>query len=369
MEFGLFCLNAQRDISKRPREIFLETLDQVRAVEDVGFDVAWFAEHHFSNYCLCPSPMTMTTYMAGQTKRIKLGPAVIVAPLYEKIRLLEDIGVADQLSDGRLVLGFGTGYQAYEFHKFGVDLKTARDQLIETLDLVELYFSGEPVSFDGKYVKLPPTSFSVTPLQKKPAVYIAGMASDVEMQRRAVERNYVPFFTTGWNSHDTNRQTRVKVEAAYSAAGGDTSTMPFALQRYAFVTTSKKQAQKAADGARYIRRIASAMRENRGVLDGAFLKELPAPDEPSLDEIESRLLIGDAERVAEKLATESASLGVSHVSCFMAIPGLEQSEVLRSIEEFGRSVIPAVNKHEAWKTSKPISPEPAGHISGAPKVG
>lgn len=347
MDFGLFCLNTQRDPAKTPGEIYRETLDQVRLVDEVGFDVAWFAEHHFSNYCLCPSPLTMSTYMAGQTKRIKVGPAVIVAPLYEKVRLLEDIAVADQLSEGRLVLGFGTGYQAYEFHKFGVDLKTARDQLMETLDLVEAFLGKEPVSFDGNYAKLPPTYFSVRPLQKRPAIYVAGMAGDPEFNRRAVARGYSPFFTTGWNSLDTIGEVRAKTEAGYVAAGGTASDMPFALQRYVCVTDSKSEAEKAADGARYIRRIASGMRQNTGVLSKSFLQEVPASDEPPLEEIQSRLLIGDAETVAERLAHESKILGTTHLSCFMAIPGLEQKTILKSIEQFGRSVIPAVNKELA----------------------
>lgn len=345
MHFGLFCLNTQRDPSKRPREIFSETLEQVRLVDEVGFEIAWFAEHHFSNYCLCPSPLTMTTYMAGQTKRIKLGPAVIVAPLYEKVRLLEDIGVADQLSDGRLVLGFGTGYQAYEFHKFGVDLKSARDHLLDTLDLVDAYQAGDPVAFDRPHAKIPPTHFSVRPIQSRIPIYVAGMAGDPELQRRAVARGYVPFFTTGWNSLDMIREVRLKAETAFVAAGGDGASMPFALQRYVFITSDKGAAARAADGARYIRRIASAMRQDRGVLEGAFLKEVPAADEPELDEIASRLLIGDAETVAERLVAEGEALGTSHVSCFMAIPGLDQRSILRSIEAFGRTVIPLVEAH------------------------
>ena len=101
MHFGLFCLMTQRQKDKRPADIYRETVEQVRTAEQGGFEIAWFAEHHFSNYCLCPSPMTMTTYMAGKTSTIKLGPAVIVAPLYEPIRLMEDINVADQLSGER----------------------------------------------------------------------------------------------------------------------------------------------------------------------------------------------------------------------------------------------------------------------------
>lgn len=344
MHFGLFCLNTQRNKAKTPREIYAETLEQVKLVDDVGFEIAWFAEHHFSNYCLCPSPMTMTTYMAGQTKRIKLGPAVIVAPLYERIRLLEDIGVADQLSGGRLVLGFGTGYQEYEFHKFGVDLSTAREHLFETLDLLEAYLSGDPVSFQGAHTRLPDTYFSVRTIQERPAVYVAGMGGDVELQRRAVQRGYTPFFTTGWNTLEAIAEIRAKVAKTYTDAGGSADTMPFATQRYVFVTTDKSEAAKAADGARYIRRIAAAMRGKYGKLEGSFLKETPAADEPPLDEIEKRLLIGDAHTIAERLTDEIKVLKLTHMSCFMAIPGLDQNVILRSIESFGKDVMPLLNK-------------------------
>jgi alkanesulfonate monooxygenase SsuD/methylene tetrahydromethanopterin reductase-like flavin-dependent oxidoreductase (luciferase family) len=77
--------------------------EHVKLAEQIGFRNAWFAEHHFSNYCLCPSPLTMCAYMAPQTKNTAW-PAVVVAPLYEPVRLLEDICMVDQLSGGRWFL-------------------------------------------------------------------------------------------------------------------------------------------------------------------------------------------------------------------------------------------------------------------------
>ena len=70
----------------------------------------------------------------------------------------------------------------------------------------------------------------------------------------------------------------------------------------------------------------------------------PPSDEPELEEIASRLLIGDAESVAERLATERDVLGLTHMSCFMAIPGLDQRDIMKSIEAFGSKVIPLVGK-------------------------
>ena len=123
MKFGIFHLMPRRRAEKAVPEIYADTVEQTRVAEELGFEIAWFAEHHFSNYSVMPSPLSIIHYMAPQTSRIKLGPAVIVAPLYEPMRLIEDISVADVLSDGRLILGFGCGYQQYEFHKFGVNLK------------------------------------------------------------------------------------------------------------------------------------------------------------------------------------------------------------------------------------------------------
>jgi len=344
MHFGLFCLMTQRDKSKAPGTIYKETVEHVQMAEKIGMEIAWFAEHHFSNYCLCPSPMTISTYMAGQTNTIKIGPAVIVAPLYDPIRLAEEIGLCDQISDGRLVLGFGTGYQEYEFHKFGRDLKQARSDLFEVLDFMAEYFEKDSFAFAGRNVNFPETAFSVRPVQKRPQIYLAGMPGDAEAQKRAAERGYTPFFTTGWNTVDAVKKVKQQLSATWPAAGGDLSTMPFAIQRYIFVTDNKEDALKAADGARYVRRIAQAMRGKYGELEGAYLKETPAADEPSLEEIAERLPIGSPEVVAERLARDIDALNPDHISCFMAIPGISQDRTLKSMERFGAEVVPLLEK-------------------------
>jgi len=77
MEFGIFNLMGAREVDKSAAQVFAEVAEQTRLADQLGYATAWFAEHHFSNYCLCPSPLTMTSYAAGLTTRIKLGPAVV----------------------------------------------------------------------------------------------------------------------------------------------------------------------------------------------------------------------------------------------------------------------------------------------------
>jgi len=342
MRFGLFSLMTQRERSQSPRQIYTQTLEHVRLAEQMGFDVAWFAEHHFSNYCLCPSPLAMGMFAAPQTSRIRLGPAVIVAPLYQPLRLLEEIAMLDIVSDGRLVLGLGSGYQQYEFHKFGADLKAGRDILLETLDVLEMFLQGGRLEYAGKHLRIPETYFSVRPIQARPEIYIAGLLNDPVAQQRIARSGYVPIFTTGWSGLDDIRRQRDTVAAAHRAAGKDAAAVQFAIQQYIFVTDDRGEAEQAADAARYIRRIAASMRENYARLDGAYLQEIPGGEEPPLSELVDRMIIGDPETVAEKLVVEAGALKLTHLSCFMALPGLPQARVLRSMERFGAEVMPRI---------------------------
>ena len=61
MKFGLFNLMQRREATRPRGEVFTDMLDMVKLAEDIGFDIAWFAEHHFSDYSLCASPMLAAT--------------------------------------------------------------------------------------------------------------------------------------------------------------------------------------------------------------------------------------------------------------------------------------------------------------------
>ena len=212
MQIGIFNLLTKRDPAKASRKIYQEMRDQVRLAEDTGFDTAWFTEHHFSNYCLSPSPLTMATWMAGQTSRIKLGTAVVVTPFYEPLRMLEDIAVLDQVSDGRLVLGLGSGYQRYEFHKFGLDLGESRDHFLESLDVIEQFFRNDSVAYEGRYLKIPETWCSVRPHQSMPEILVAGLLRDAETQQRMARSGYTALNSAGGIPMETVLANRAIVE-------------------------------------------------------------------------------------------------------------------------------------------------------------
>lgn len=125
MEFATFIRATQRGYHQTSDSVIHDAIEQTVLSEQAGFDTAWFAEHHFNNYSLVPSPLMMVAHCAGVTKRIRLGTAVCVLPLYQPQRLLAEIGFADVVSNGRLELGVGSGYQQFEFERFGVNIDNA----------------------------------------------------------------------------------------------------------------------------------------------------------------------------------------------------------------------------------------------------
>jgi len=107
MEFGVF---DHLDLGDRPHERFYrERLEIVEAYERAGFYSYHVAEHHLTPLGMAPSPSVFLAAVAQRTRRLRFGPMVYVAPLYHRLRLLEEICMLDQMSGGRLEIAFGRG--------------------------------------------------------------------------------------------------------------------------------------------------------------------------------------------------------------------------------------------------------------------
>jgi alkanesulfonate monooxygenase SsuD/methylene tetrahydromethanopterin reductase-like flavin-dependent oxidoreductase (luciferase family) len=342
MKLGLFSLMTQRE-RDGGRQILDETIEMVKLAETIGFDIAWFAEHHFSNYSVCASPLAMAAHCAGFTRRIRLGTAVLVLPLYHPVRMIEEIGLVDLLSHGRLVIGIGTGYQGYEFERFGINLDERVERTLEVADIMQLYLERESFSYAGKYYTLPRMPICARTLNgRKPDIYVAG--AQPEIVDRAAREGWIPFVTVGAQGTNVLIKQRDYYRGMFAKAGRDPESMPFAAQRYIYVTSSKADALDAAERILYVNRVAMSMRFNYQELDGALLKPLPYKDEPTPEQVIDNVIIGDAQHCASRIAAEAKAVGLTHLSCFMQFGGMEGARALRSLERFGSEVIPLVER-------------------------
>jgi alkanesulfonate monooxygenase SsuD/methylene tetrahydromethanopterin reductase-like flavin-dependent oxidoreductase (luciferase family) len=344
MRFSLF--NLMNQLALDQAEVFSGTFACVRLAEQMRFDIAWFAEHHFTNYSLCPSPLMMAAAAARETKTIRLGPAVVVAPLYNPIRVAEEIAFLDQVSEGRAVVGLGTGYQRFEFDAFGAELSERQERMLEIWQIIDQAVHANRFQFHGRKYRLPdvPQAIRLHHPRRLEAFFVAW---EPEIIKFAISVDAIPFCSAGWGNTAALKSLHQHVRDQYALVGDDFSGRRFAAQRYVFVSDDRGELRRAAEGFRYVGRCGGHLRVGAQILDGHFIADRPLTGEPSIEAILDSVPIGSAETVAERILHEIRTIGITDFSCFMWPAGIGPRSVLRSMERFGAEVLPIVEKELA----------------------
>ena len=156
MEFGiLFTSQPNLELDRYPyADLQARITGDIKLADRLGYDVAWLAEHHFSDtYGIMPDVMTFAAYLAPQTENIQLGTGVVVLPLNNVVRVVENACFNDLLSGGRFRLGVGSGYRKYEFDGLGIDFDSRRDVQVEALEVLLKLFHDRRIAFDGAAVR------------------------------------------------------------------------------------------------------------------------------------------------------------------------------------------------------------------------
>ena len=342
MEFGIFNLMGAREAEKTAAQVFAEVAEQTRRADELGYRIAWFAEHHFSNYCLCASPLMMVAHCASITKNIRLGTAVVVLPLYNPARLAAEIATADALSNGRLMLGIGAGYQPYEFERFGVDLKQNLEMTEEFSEILDLALNRDFFSYQGKHYHLPETHIPARTVQKPLPIYVAGHTQ--AMFRAAARHGYRVLSSGRIGGAQLLAEQYADIIAAFAAEGVPIERAHVTVNRFAHITDSKEEGLRFAENARYQTRLASSLRRREEVMEGTQLVDRPFPDEPPLEQIRDNLLIGDVDTVAEKLAAEIRATRPVHMCFSFKVGATPHQAAMRSMELMIGEVKPRVER-------------------------
>jgi alkanesulfonate monooxygenase SsuD/methylene tetrahydromethanopterin reductase-like flavin-dependent oxidoreductase (luciferase family) len=134
IEVGVyFDLRNPAQWAQNPSRLYGFTLEMCEEAERLGASSAWFSEHHLFEDGYLTSPLTMAAAAAARTRRIRLGTAILIAPLHHPAEIAEQSVVVDILSDGRLDLGLGTGYRVPEFDLFDASLTARYKQTDDTV--------------------------------------------------------------------------------------------------------------------------------------------------------------------------------------------------------------------------------------------
>jgi alkanesulfonate monooxygenase SsuD/methylene tetrahydromethanopterin reductase-like flavin-dependent oxidoreductase (luciferase family) len=145
-------------------ELYAAALDMSAWADAIGFNCVSLGEHHGTEDGYLPSPVPFAAAIAARTKRVVIRPNVLLAPLYEPVKLAEDLAVVQLLSGGRLQVVIGAGYRPIEFEMFGKRREDRKQLYLEAFEVLRQAWSGNAFEYRGRQVQVTPVPNSPPPL-------------------------------------------------------------------------------------------------------------------------------------------------------------------------------------------------------------
>jgi len=204
----------------------------VRA-EELGVHSVWVHDHVFNVGHVLErigdrpyyEPLTLLSFVAARTSRVRLGTSVLVLPYHNPIRLAKAAATLDVLSGGRLILGVGVGAIEREMEAMGTPFKQRGAFADEAIAVMRALWTQEMPSFEGRYSRFSGMPFSPKPLQNSIPVVIGGVS------RAAIRR--AARVGDGWQplglSPEALAQGMVTLREEARACGRDASAIPVSI--------------------------------------------------------------------------------------------------------------------------------------------
>jgi alkanesulfonate monooxygenase SsuD/methylene tetrahydromethanopterin reductase-like flavin-dependent oxidoreductase (luciferase family) len=309
MRFGLFGGAAAPrlpDVAATAKGFFDFVETNVEA-EALGFHSSFVTEHHFTGIGQLSAPLTLLTFIAARTTRLRLGTAILVLPWHNPVLLAEQVATLDLLSRGRLDLGVGKGYRHNEFAGFAMPPDEAEPRFEEVLDvLVRALASKEPFSHCGRFFRFDQVVVEPPPHQRPhpPLWLAAGSAASISACARRGFNLLLDQFASPQQIGERIGLYRHELEAA----GHAFEPMRVAVARNIFVARDAAEKQEAVRRQAQIHERLLSLSRGSESRPGSHI--LGYADTP-----EAHSLIGTAEEVAEGLAALE-DVGVAYVLLF-----------------------------------------------------
>jgi alkanesulfonate monooxygenase SsuD/methylene tetrahydromethanopterin reductase-like flavin-dependent oxidoreductase (luciferase family) len=334
--FGIF-----DHIDKQSRPLSETYADRLRVLEladAAGFYSYHLAEHHATPLCMAPSPSIFLAALAQRTTRLRFGPLVYLLPMYDPLRLIEDVCMLDQLSNGRLDMGVGRGISPIELGIHGINPAETPARFREALEVLLAGLSlqpGERLNHAGQYYTFSNVPVELTPAQRPhPPVWYA--TSGPDRMPWLAERGYntvvqgpaarvqplLARYWEAWSQHHAADAPRPKFGILRTIFLADTDAAARALARPAF----KQHYQSLTK---------LWVEHNMPTAAESFVDDLD-------DEIrDDKAYVGSPATVRDQLARFIEATGCEYVVARLMFGDLTRDELLHSVNLFVHEVMPS----------------------------
>ncbi len=353
----------------REGETAAERYDQIwrelELCDEVNFDFGFASVHHFSR--LRPSATTYCTGAAARTRRLRLGPMGYTVPLYDPIRIVEEVALLDNITHGRLEVGLCTGITPEEFRIYRGDWDNRHALATEAMFLLRKAFtSDKPFDFEGPFHQYKDIPLSVELLQSPhPPIWLISL-TQAQLQAAAQEGAH-----TGYTFFRPRQTAAIQIEDYLRMWRANGHQHEPNICYVAFVYVDETDQAAVANGAQHIldsmntifgRALGldeSAVTEYYNVVPhgegkvGQAFGHASITNQKWLDfeylHEQNLVFVGSPETVVRKLKA-AAKEGLFNVVCGEFNVGtLPEKDLMRSIGLFGKEVIPALRDLDSPK--------------------
>ena len=138
-------------------------------------------------------PLVLFAYLAGLTKTLEFASGVIILPQRQTALVAKQAACVDVLSDGRLRLGIGTGWNDVEYEALGENFNNRGKRSEEQIDLLRKLWADEAVTYDGEWHKITDAGLNPLPVNKSIPIWLGGMAPQVIDRVGRLADGWFPF--------------------------------------------------------------------------------------------------------------------------------------------------------------------------------
>jgi alkanesulfonate monooxygenase SsuD/methylene tetrahydromethanopterin reductase-like flavin-dependent oxidoreductase (luciferase family) len=309
-------------------DLYEGLLDQAVMAEQVGFDSIWVSEHHFLEEGYLPSLAPMLAVLADRTSSIKLGTAVLLAPLHHPLRVAEDMAFVDQLSRGRLELGIAPGYRPEEFKVMGIPKAQRGRRTDETIELLQLAWAGKRFSYHSEHFDFHDVIVAPPPFTEGgPPLWIGGSSMFSALRAAKYGCGFMPDSGAGREIYN-----------AYQENYRGPSKPRLATNRVIFAAASKDEAWALAGESLLFQ--FNGYRKWFADADDADTHGGALTDYHELST--SHYFVGTPDEITESILSAEKEFGFEELIFWARPPGMALDVSTKSLELIAREVLPAV---------------------------
>ena len=347
MQFGHFCLPTYfADVDGTVGAFMRRFVDLLVESEALGFDSLWANEHHFDPYGgIIPSPPILLSALAQRTKRVRLGTSIIVLPLHSPLEIAEQMAMIDLMSDGRIELGVGRGFVAYDYDRLGVKLEGAQERMREELEIILKAWSGEPFTHRGAHYQYENLEVWPRPQQRPhPPVWISCSQTPSSFEW-AGQKGY-SILTVAYRGVESLIKNNRIYRDAWKAAGHPAGKHRIATHYQVVLSESSREAKDIIGAAlkRYLAATTHTLDRAREDRERSKTQDYQKVNEELLDIdrmiAECRIVAGTPAEAVETLKRAHEMMGFTQIDCTFYFGGIPYEQARRSLHLFGTEVMP-----------------------------